>query len=503
MRFDNAGLAQLFESFTLPSTMSPTGHGRADSPEDRCRSLSAEALNLAAGGRGDLPLAPLMETKTEALRASGRPTDAEEVRRRHEDVIGQLRYNLYAQGIFKKALLARMSVEEAAVAFAAAFKDTKAPKLSVFPIESARDHLRRCGLFYAEIPTPKTFTIDRPPIFGTDEGSGTEAMGRTIFVGAVGNAIVRHRSSFIRLQDRLLLDVQDDELAAIKLFVHVDPAALDRNEDSVVVMDRCAEPNLAIEEAVHLGGVPSHAFGHWLGQFLPKLCGARRAGLLPSVPIIVDSGMRSTHREALAYFVGDDTCILELPELRQVAVERLWILSDWSYVPLCPGPSQDLGPRRLSPPPAQFAETIRWMKARTESAVGTPTKLFLARRQTRHRKMINQGRIIEVARELGFTIVYLEDHSFAEQMSLIGSASDVTGPDGSSLLMSLFAREGTRVTIQSHPFVENTASMTTILALLNIDAVILQGRCVREDRDYRRFSDYEMDETAFRLAVCR
>ncbi|MCX8252505.1 protein of unknown function [Beijerinckiaceae bacterium RH AL1] len=459
---------------------------------------------LAAASLPGLPIAWACRERAGKLRADGRDEDARAAEEAHRQAVTHLKQNLYLQGQLKRELLARLPLEDAAAIMAHALDADRAPLLGRGRLRAARDFVRDNGLFYAEIEQPQTFPIAWPKVFGPSEGSTVQAIGRTAFVGVVADATVRHRSSLVRVGDAFLLDAQDEELDEIPIHLHVDPHVMDRRDDEIIAFEPVGGETLRLTEAVHLGGVPSRAFGHWLIQFLPKYFAARFSGLLPPVPVLIDAECPRSHREALEFFLADDVEIVEMPERASARVERLWLLGDWLYVPLCPVPGQELGPRRLSLPPQATAELVRKLVAgcRLERH-GEAGRLFLARRPDRHRKLINHQRIEDVAVRHGFKIVYLEDHSFAEQIALIRGAEDIAGPDGSSHLMCMFAVPGTKLTMLSHPFLENNASLIAILDAVGLDTLLLQGRCVREDVGYRRFSDYAIDEAEFEAALLR
>ena len=451
----------------------------------------------------DLPLRSPMIVRTQALRGAGRLDEANDVEQVYLKTVRRLRGDLHLQGHLKKALPSRMRLEDAAALFTSALGSRVAPVLGQRTFQDMRGHLLRDGLSYGEIDTPRSFLIRAPSVFGSAEDTGSDAIGRTVFVGAVSNASVRHRSSLIGTNGHLLLDVQGDELETIRVIFHVDPAVMDAEGSNLITFEQSETVPVKLTEAVHLGGVPSSVFGHWLIQYLLKFFAARFAGLLPDMPILIDSEMPPSHREALAYFLGDDSAIVEIPSMSVVHVDRLWLLGDWVYVPICPEPGQCLGPARLSLPPLESAAVIRAMVAAEPEPARTDRKLFLARRPIEHRKMVNHEKIEDAAKDLGFEIVHLEDHSFRDQISMIRSAVTIAGPDGSSHIMGMFARPGTKITILSHCFMENNASLAALLSAIGLDVLFLQGCCTREDQAYRRFSDYEIDEIDFRRVACR
>jgi capsular polysaccharide biosynthesis protein len=411
--------------------------------------------------------------------------------------------NLHLLSLVKQALAAKLPLQEAANAFGALCG--RAFDVRTLPVAGMRDFLHSTGFHFQEVvQPPKTFLIREPPLLGESKRGSVEAVGRRIFVGVADDAVVRHRSALVETGGVLLLDVQDDEADAIRVAFEYDPHVLHGNNSTISLLDAPAEDIPHLPEAIHLGGATSYAFGHWLGEYLIKFFGALRAGILPRVPILIDAGMPSSHREALLLFLaGEDFPIIEIDPGSTVTVDRLWVLSSWMYAPYFPLPGQDLGPKRLSPPPQAFADLLRWMRHRVSLPEGETSKLFLRRRPHQHRRMINANLIESAAADLGFSLHDPGEYDFAGQLRLVEAAPAIAGPDGSALLLSFFARAGAKITILNHSYLEAVAALTTILEELGHDVLLVQGAVVRQDQDYVRFSDYEVSETDLRAALSR
>jgi hypothetical protein len=413
-----------------------------------------------------------------------------------------LEKDLYQQAFLKRELFDGMTVAEAATEYATALGDAMPPTISAVQMEGMFDHLQRTDAHFQILARASPFEIADPLIAGSSQRNHTRCAGRSVFIGQLSNAIVRHRSSFVQTSDRVLLDVQGAELNAIPLLYEFDPAVLAERGGEILTIDRPGKPVHRVAEAIHLGGATSHAFGHWLAEYLPKWLGAIRSGIVPHVPIITDAGMPRSHREALRFF-GGELEIIELEPGAVAEVSRLWILGNRAYVPLFPQAGQNLGPEHISFPPEAWAALQRWIWTWKPAPAAPREKLFLARREQLHRKMINRRAVEEIAQTSGFRIVYLEEHDFADQMAMVRNAEAIAGPDGSALLLALYGRPGTRITILSHPFIENLGSLTSILEHMGMDCLLVQGDCVREDTFAVRLSDYTIDTDLFRSALER
>ena len=84
-------------------------------------------------------------------------------------------------------------------------------------------------------------------------------------------------------------------------------------------------------------------FGHWVTEYLPKLMLARMAGLPEGVPVLVDTHIPGTIREALPLLLPAGTEVINVAPLESVEAGRLWCsptpqyagfyATDWSEAP--------------------------------------------------------------------------------------------------------------------------------------------------------------------------
>jgi capsular polysaccharide biosynthesis protein len=250
-----------------------------------------------------------------------------------------------------------------------------------------------------------------------------------------------------------------------------------------------------------LTGCHTLAFGHWMTEYLPKYLGALNAGVLPPMPVLIDTGMPPQHRQSLEMFAPPGTDIIEVPLQAMVQVRELWCAATPTFMSLHERVNEKWRWDLYGSPPWRFKKVIERMSKAldgTRPAIGAK-RIFLARPATRHRRLVNSAAIEAIAREHGFEIVYPEALSFVEQATLLRSASFVVGPEGSALCLTFFSGPGTKVAILSHPDVEGLPNLTAITDELEIETVILTGPFHEKNEAYPQFSSYLIDEDKFRL----
>ncbi len=176
-------------------------------------------------------------------------------------------------------------------------------------------------------------------------------------------------------------------------------------------------------------------YGHWLVDFLPKLCLLELAGIdLDRITVLLPSNMEG--------FGGALLRLLGIPEQRILRYDpdHETIVPDELVVPT----TLRWG-GRCSP---LFADGAAFLNERIDRFSPVPAatrrKLFLSRPRGTHdgRPLLNQDAIEAIASAHGFEVVHPERLPLPEQIALIRGARRVVGQYGSALHGTLFGRPG-------------------------------------------------------------
>lgn len=79
------------------------------------------------------------------------------------------------------------------------------------------------------------------------------------------------------------------------------------------------------------------------------------------------------------------------------------------------------------------------------SRVNLGERIYISRKKSRRRWIVNEEDVIEVVTQYGFTVVYNEDYSFAEQVSLYSNAKYMISIHGAAMTNMLFMQEGATI----------------------------------------------------------
>jgi len=108
-------------------------------------------------------------------------------------------------------------------------------------------------------------------------------------------------------------------------------------------------------------------------------------------------------------------------------------------------------------------------------------RIWISRNKSKHRKIANEDSLIPMLKQYGFQIIYPEDISFIEQLSLYRNAEIIGGLHGGALTNILFMNEGTKL-IEIRRYGDNMNNCYFSLASeLKIDYYYLESESIDED----------------------
>ena len=417
------------------------------------------------------------------------------------DVVAARRGRTYPMLAVKQAL-SDLSVEEAYRHYQDLLGSMGGDGIRRKRIESLAEAARsKAGHYGQHRPAGKPFVNQPPKVVGDGDHRTLECEERSLYVVMFPGVRVRGRSAFVEMDDAMLLDYEGGERARITDVLMLDPAVFRESDASAWIIEPAVDPApLEVEEAFNLMGPNTFAFGHWLGEYLPKYLTAVRSGLLPVVPVLVDAGMPRQHRQALQAMLQPGATVIEVPPAHPVSVERLWCAPAISYCPVLPEFDERFHYDYISASPELFGLAVEQMR----SAVLTPRpvpgadRVYLARKPSTHRKLVNHAEVEAVAEKQGFLVAYPEDMDFHEQVALVGAARYLMGPEGSAFFLGFFAPVGCRACVLNHQHTALLPGVTALLEETGIDCTVLTGPYVRKDPEYPHFSDYRIDVSQLR-----
>lgn len=185
-----------------------------------------------------------------------------------------------------------------------------------------------------------------------------------------------------------------------------------------------------------LAGLSNNVYFHWMLDVLPRLKILQDGGFnFDKIDYWLVSDRHSWQRDSLHHFGIPPEKILPVHNHLHIQAERL-------IVPSFPGAA--------AWPQAWVCD---WLKSSflhspfpsQTPAPNLPKRLYLSRQKTGDRRVINEASVVQFLESKGFTTVYLETCTIAEQAQLFYNAEIIVSPHGSGLTNLAFCRPGTQV----------------------------------------------------------
>lgn len=406
--------------------------------------------------------------------------------------------NLFRMMKYKQALAAEHGIGNGFDIFRQTFGLPGGVTLNNVPVAGDHQFAREHALFFLETaPAGQVFENRPPPVHGTGNHRAIKGVTRSQFVACIEDAQLHGRASAIQCRGQLLLDFQADERERLDDELEWDPTVFHASGDRAWVFSGFDEtPALEVDEAFTLLGAHTDFFGHWMVEYLPKFVTAMLSGALPAVPVLIDAHMPPSHRQSLELLYGSGLQLIEVPAFRAVHVHRLWYAPTLSYMPLHEKRNERFSWDAIAGPASRLAIAGTEMKRLADVALGPAgghaTRVFLARKSFRHRKLTNAPEIQAMAAERGFHVAYPEDLDFAGQVNLMRHASFVIAPEGSALFLTFFSPPGARVCVLSHPLTDVLADYNAVLMPAGVQMCALTGPITRHNEATPHDSDYEI-----------
>lgn len=183
-----------------------------------------------------------------------------------------------------------------------------------------------------------------------------------------------------------------------------------------------------------LSAAGSGGYFHWMFDVLPRVELIRRSGIsLDSIDkFVVNSYQLPFQKETLTTLGIPETKIIESHRYPHVKAARL-------VVPSLPGNTGNM--------PYWVCDFLRkeFLTSEVVKKFDRPERIYVSRKDTSHRRIINEASLTDFLSKLGFVHVELASMSMAEKAALFSSAKVVVAPHGAGLSNTVFCKEGTKV----------------------------------------------------------
>ena len=258
-------------------------------------------------------------------------------------------------------------------------------------------------------------------------------------------------------------------------------------------------PHLVTREiaaGMHLGGLASDAFGHWLPEFLPRLQWLQAHPDYAALPLIVDADMPASHFEHLQRLC--DRPLLRLAAGETLLCQRLLVASSPAFSPV----ELARHARPVESMPGLSPRALRFLRTWVTPATDVPfRRLLLTRRHSSWRRLLNEDEIVAALQAQGFEDVCPETLPAAAQIRLFQQAACIVAPHGSALLNLVFAAEHTPVLVLLPPNAHNWGTFQGPMEALGYPSLCVRGDHAIDDAEKQADYHVPLDRILAALAT--
>ena len=169
---------------------------------------------------------------------------------------------------------------------------------------------------------------------------------------------------------------------------------------------------------------------HWVVDTLPRLFAVRE--LLPEAVVLLPRNARSYQHESVGFFRPKE--VLELEKHSFIRPTNL----------VLPRPVADSG-KHDGPLLRGMSDFIGSSVDAAAPAITTGERVYVSRSRQKVRRIINEQEVMALLLQTGFSVVFFEEMSFAEQVAVMRRARIVVSNHGANLANTLFMAEGTKL----------------------------------------------------------
>lgn len=182
-------------------------------------------------------------------------------------------------------------------------------------------------------------------------------------------------------------------------------------------------------------------FGHWLFNHLARLALTSCAPKLRGVPLVVGENIAANQLQCLERMGYRDSMLIRLRKGHLARFNVLWV----PMMPFC-------GYNSVAHWAPRIVDFLRdSLGVGKIPAPGRNRRLYLTRRGSRWRRVLNENEIVGDLMERGFEIIDPASLTISQQIEIAGDAEVIMGPFGAGMNLLLFApRDATIIEFKHH-----------------------------------------------------
>lgn len=215
-------------------------------------------------------------------------------------------------------------------------------------------------------------------------------------------------------------------------------------QSSLVAAYFTYDQTVDIPEAVLISSRCPKNYFHWMIEYLPKI--KTLVDLHQShIPLLIESELAPQQMEAFDHFRQKwDLKVIQYNPKTRLRIDRLLVPNPLTNHPDDPEVPYWQGAALNKNYISFMRKELFDYSHSQQSSLKTFPRLFLARSST-NRGILNIEELYDIARELGYEVIFPERYTLAEQIHLLSHADTIVSHCGSSLVNAMFMKPGSQI----------------------------------------------------------
>lgn len=344
-----------------------------------------------------------------------------------------------------EAIAASNGIESAAAEYAAhCLQIGLRADIAIAPVLTVRDWAQTISMALLEAGEVEEIPFEVPQVWGEAAVSERKiALSNKPYVADIANVRIFSQSSIILTSDGTALSDTGGHPQFGRYVSFSYEAIVLAQQSGKVFLNFCEYKTREIEAGILLSGLASNAFGHWLPEFLPKLQFLVQHPDFAKLPIIVDADMPQSHFDHLRRLT--DNPLILLPANESFLCRRLLVAPSPAFSPVELFPN-DIPVHEM---PGLSPRALCFLRGAQSGESKKPRcrRVFLARKNMKWRRLLNEEQIAVNLSQMGFETIFIEDMTVSEQIDMFQQAQWIVAPNGSATNNLIFADQSVKLLI--------------------------------------------------------
>jgi len=236
--------------------------------------------------------------------------------------------------------------------------------------------------------------------------------------------------------------------------------------------------------ALLLGHGVGGGYYHWLVDSLPRWKILQAAGYVDYDYVLLPDSLLPFEEEMLD--------LLKIPRVKWLRCSKNFVHQfERLVVPVMPAPVWEVP-----------AWVCAWLRSLFPVQNGGPELIYLSRRGTSRRRLVNEAELVAQLQSVGFVSIQAERFSVAEQARLFSSAKCVVACHGAGLTNMVFAPPNTLLVELFHPDIVIRPAIQNIAAAAGLRYAAVRGiRTQASVPRHEEYAEFKMDPSAVFRAI--